>query len=375
MANIFERALLKAELLKAEKQYDRFRIEKYLDRVEDIFDYHTAIKTRRDPYWQRGWYNAKAEGYGIGHAYMRYSGFRGALNCSFEHSLSYNRTNNHQEYRDINYPVIISSCKTRQEIIQPLTDKIVIPCGPFFMPYAENIYDDFMIGCIKKNLGKTIVVFPQHNNVNSFYEGEESKKKEFVDMVEKIKADHGFDTVIVCLYYADILNQTYRQYEKLGWIVVSAGRMPNYDFGDNMKTILSLADYVIAQGTMTSIIQAVYMNIPSTYALGRAQKRMADGRLCTPGEELGFDELYQECFELFGEYSEEVSEKQYEWCNRWGGFDSVKTPEEINLILAFAKELGKGNTSDSRVQSIIKKKKYEPIRGIVEESLTLRKAK
>ena len=40
-----------------------------------------------------------------------------------------------------------------------------------------------------------------------------------------------------------------------------------------------------------------------------------------------------------------------------------------------AKELGKGNTSDSRVQSIIKKKKYEPIRGIVEESLTLRKAK
>lgn len=372
MANILQRGLLKLKLLHIEKVYNVFRENKYVDRMVDIFDYHTAIKFRPDPYWQRGWYNGKAEGYGIGTVYRRFSGYKGELNCSFEHSLAFSRTNNESEYRDIKYPVIITSSSYRWNIIQPLTDKLVIPCGCFFMPYAESIYDDFMTGVIKKNLGKTLLVFPQFNNINSFYEGEEEKKLAFYDQVDQMKKEHGFKTVIVCSFYADVLNQSFREYEERGWIVVSAGRGTNYDFGDNMKTILSLADHVVVQNSISSVVQAVYMKKPTTYVMGRTSKKMADGRISVMGAELGFTERYQECYDLFGEYAEEISDVQYEWCNRWGGFDDEKSHEEIKLLMDFAHKLGKGNITDSRVRHIVNKKKYEPIRQYIEEALSLR---
>lgn len=372
MANLVKRALLKLTLLKNEKIYNQFNTEDYLDKMEDIFDYRTAVKTRKDPNWHHGNYNVKAEAYGIGHLYQRYSGYNGEINCSFEHSLPFSRTNNESEYRDIQYPVIISSSKARWDIIQPLTDKIVIPCGCFFMPYGRSIYDEFLTGVIKKNLGKTLLVFPQHNNINSFYEGEEETKEAFFKQVEAIKNEHGFDTVIVCLYFADILNQTYRQYEDRGWIVVSAGRSHNYDFGDNMVSIISLADHVIVQDSIASLVQAAYMNKPCTFMKGRALKRMADGRMSNTGKEVMFEERQEECLELFGEYSEELSSAQMEWCNRWGGFDCTKSPDEIRLILEFAKELGKKPITDARLKRVLAKSKYDLIRKYIEPAIATR---
>ncbi len=358
--------------LSAEKTYEKMREAHYADFVEDIFDYHTAVKTRRDPYHERGWNNVKAEAYGIGHAYRRFSGFKGYINCSIEHSLAFDRINNELEYRDNDYPLVLTSCMDRFQLIQPKTNKIMIPLGCFFMPYAKSIYDEFTTTCIKKNLGKTLLVYPQHNNVNSFYEGEDEKKKDFIELVERIKVEHGFDTVIACMYFADIRNQTYREYERLGWQIVTAGPNTNYDFCDNARTILSLADHVLCMGTVSSLIQAAYLGIPSTYVLGRTEKRMADGRLNNPGQELGFDKLYQDCYRLFGEYHEELTEEQKAWCASWGGFDCDKSPEELRLILEYARALGKGTASDAKARRILSKKKYQAIRPYIEASLDMR---
>ena len=371
--NIFKRIYRKIRAMQVEHMYSDFVTTKYLDGMVDIFDYHEAVKDRRDTCLERGMNNYKAEGYGIGSIYRRYTGFSGIINCSVEHSLSFCRINNEVEYRDIKYPVIISSSTERWNLIQPRTPKLVVPCGPFFIPYAKSIYDDFTTECIKKNIGKTLLVFPQHNNVNSFYIGEEEKKDEFVAYVNDIKDKYHYDTVLCCVYFADILNQTYLKYEKLGWRIVSAGRNTNYDFGDNMKTILSLADYVIAQGSMASIVQAVYMKKPSTYIVGRKQKVLANGVVDTPGDSIGHTEMYKECGELFGGYSEEITKEQYDWCNKWGGFDDVKTPEEMRLILEFAQKLGNGKISDARVRRIVSKKKYEPIQKYILPILGARK--
>ncbi len=370
--NIFKRIHRKMKAVHLEKYFKYFVEHNYIPTLEDIFDYHTALQKRPDTFFEQGWTNYRMKGYGIGATYRNYCGYTGEINSDVEHSLAFNRTNNEIEYRDGIYPVVLSSSSFRRDFIQPLTDKLIIPAGPFYIPYAKSIYDDFTLECIKKNIGKTLLVYPQHNNVNSFYEGEEEKITAFIDYVNNIKEQYHYDTVICCVYFADILNQTYLKYEKLGWKIVTAGRNENRDFGNNAKTILSLADYVIAQGSMASIVQAVYMKIPSTYVLGRQQKRMSSGVLDTPGETLGHTELYHECAEIFEGYSETISQEQYDWCNKWGGFDDVKSPEELALIFDFASALKKRCTKEKCLK-LLNKPKYASIKPMLMESVNLMK--
>ena len=72
---------------------------------------------------------------------------------------------------------------------------------------------------------------------------------------------------------------------------------------------------------------------------------------------------------LFSEYNEVTTEEQREWSAYMWGADEAKTPEEIKLILEFAKELKRSNCSVDRIKHIAQKKKYEPIRKYIEEAL------
>lgn len=337
--------------------------------IQNIFDYNEVIKERRAPYHE------KYEGnlmYGIGAALREYSSYSGDIYCAIEHGTPTERIDNEMEYKDNDIPVLLVHSEQRRKFLKDKTDKLMITFGPNFMPYAKPIYSEFAIQGIKKNLGKTLLIYPQHNNDTSEFENINKNTSNLIEFAKKIKNKGKFDTVIVCLYYIDIERGMHFAFEKEGWIITSAGNNKNHDFGNCFSTILRLADCVIAQ-SITGMSYASYLNIPAIFYQGNRKMVQEDGVIFedawTINGKSWLENTERDLLRLFSEYNEVTTEEQREWSAYMWGADEAKTPEEIKLILEFAKELKRSNCSVDRIKHIAQKKKYEPIRKYIEEAL------
>ena len=124
---------------------------------------------------------------------------------------------------------------------------------------------------------------------------------------------------MVCLYYADIYRGAAIGYEKRNWIVVSAGYKANADFADCLTTIIDLSDCVVSQGYGSSAIYAVYREKPLLYIPSSRQIEIADKGVFEDKNEwmLPYEKMLSD---LFSEYSEKLTRKQYECCSKIYGF-------------------------------------------------------
>ena len=284
--------------------------------VENIFDYQNVIRKR--PHLDREIYGSNYC-YGMNYILKRHSGYKKRIKCLIEHAPGLTKTGI-TEFKSNIFNTLLVASKQRIDFLKDYTDKKMIDIGPS-IAYAENIYDDYTLSAIKKNLGKTLIVYPIHNIKDTDWE---SDKEAFINNVKEIVKEHKFDTVLVSLFYIDIQRGLHLRYEKEGWQIVSAGHMVNYDFNDCMKTIISLADMAVFQGFTSAIDYTIYMGVPSLL--------------------LPFDynaPYFKECYrtdvlwdfdKLFNVYNEEISEEQKDICNYYFGYDSVKKPEELYSI-------------------------------------------
>lgn len=95
-------------------------------------------------------------------------------------------------------PVLLVHSEQRRKFLKDKTDKLMITFGPNFMPYAKPIYSEFAIQGIKKNLGKTLLIYPQHNNDTSEFENINKNTSNLIEFAKEVKNKGKFDTVIVC---------------------------------------------------------------------------------------------------------------------------------------------------------------------------------
>ena len=129
---------------------------------------------------------------------------------------------------------------------------------------------------------------------------------------------------------------------------------------------------MIAQ-SITGMSYASYLNIPAIFYQGNRKMVQEDGVIFedawTINGKSWLENTERDLLRLFSEYNEVTTEEQREWSAYMWGADEAKTPEEIKLILEFAKELKRSNCSVDRIKHIAQKKKYEPIRKYIEEAL------
>lgn len=316
--------------------------------------------------------------YSIGYVLRRYSKYNGEIYCASEHGLPAGSTKDSGEYKKNNRTIILVMSEERRSFIQSQTNKLLIPIGPSIMPYCTNIYSDFVMEAIKRNLGKTLLAFPQHCCADSECL---QPTDEFMSYIDELVSVFHYDTVLVCLYYEDIYRGEYIKYHRYkGRVVVTAGHKHNYDFADCLKTLINLSDHVVTQGYGSSAIYSMYLKKPVIYFPGNRGRKIENKGIFEDKNPWmqPYEETLEELAKLpLGHISESsldsMREKQWEWANKVYGFSETLSPEQINELLEFAKVIEKIDILDDKtIQKKLLSDKFKDIRELVEKSIRYR---
>lgn len=130
----------------------------------------------------------------------------------------------------------------------------VLPLGPY-VTYADHFLSQERLKLLKKQLGRVLLVYPQHSIEQV------SHKFNCHELIDKIKRfGCNFDTVLVSLYWADILKGASEAYENAGFTCVCSGKREDPNFMSRQKDIIWLADLVLTNTLGTHIGYSVAMD-------------------------------------------------------------------------------------------------------------------
>jgi hypothetical protein len=190
--------------------------------------------------------------YGNSEAIRKKFGITGEIKGVIEHGIYFGQNIFVEEVDYSPYSIIYTYGSYRKDLLERYLKKKnlkkkVIEVGPYIL-YAEDYYDDEKLNKLKEKQGKTLVVFPSHSieNRHSNY-----KIKDMINAIEEKK--NNFDTVIVCMYWKDIVENKYLEYEKVGYKIVSAGHRSDPKFLSRLKTIIKLSDMTMSNQVGTHI--------------------------------------------------------------------------------------------------------------------------
>ena len=316
--------------------------------------------------------------YSMGYVLRKYSKYKGKIYCASEHGLPAGSTKDSREYKDNNRKIIFVMSEDRRKFIQCQTNKLLVPIGPSIMPYCTNIYSDFVMDAIKRNLGRTLLVFPQHSCADSECL---QTADEFLSYIDELVSVFHYDTVLVCLYYEDIYRGEFIKYHRFnGSVVVTAGHKHNYDFADCLKTIINLSDHVVTQGYGSSAIYSMYLKKPVLYFPGSRGRKIENKGIfedknpwMQPYEDK-LEELAKVSLDHISESSlDRMREEQWAWADKIYGFSEALSPEQIYELLEFSKTIERvGILNDSKIHQKLCSDKFKNIRELVEECICYR---
>jgi hypothetical protein len=145
---------------------------------------------------------------------------------------------------------IITYSEKRKKKIQSVTSKNIIAVGPY-INYAKNRLNPDRMQSLKKDYGKSLLVFPAHSSVErtriSF------NHQVLIEKINEIKQKNNIKTVFVNLFYSDCNKTTINFYEKQGFIVCSAGYWLSENFLHNLRTLIELSDITMSNKMGTHI--------------------------------------------------------------------------------------------------------------------------
>lgn len=328
-------------------------------KITNIFDYNNIIRNRPDLDRYKKLSN---QFYGYSYILKRFSGYTGMINAVMEHAPALDILAIDDCRDQLSSALIVNSIQ-RREFLRDYLDKVIFPIGPSIY-YAQSIYREYDREIIKKQLGKTLLIYPLHDIENFSYI---QNTNGFINYVNEIKNKYKYDTVLVSMYFVDIERGRHIIYEKQGWIVLSAGRRNNYDFNDCMKTIIELADYAVFQAYASAIGYCIYEGVPvSIYPQPfRFVQNGSEG----VGTDNGIPDDTMHAFEkMFEEYNETISKEKYDFCNYWYGYESVMAANELKLLFEFIGKMRLG-MSKEKMKKIATQKQFEDIKELLLESI------
>lgn len=253
----------------------------------------------------------------------------------------------------------------------------VFSVGPY-IHYANGIYSRNQIDIIKKQIGRTLLVYMPHSieNINR-----EFSKKNFIDNVLQHYGKE-FSKTYLCMYWADVNDPICEYAMEKGMTVVSAGFRFDKNFNSRQKSLLELADAVVFGDVGTFISYALYMRKP----VGRVEitnnSTISDKQYTSEEEKkLQFNLEYKRyCKQFYNIFSDEIrlDKCMYEWSDPLNGFEQIKTPDEIREIISISRDIieecdDRLNRYDDAVHSVLLryKKNDEKKYNILKEAISI----
>lgn len=294
-----------------------------------LFDYKNIINNKKffcHEYYRGNFY------YGISKILKDYSDYNKKIPCCIEHGIYFGNFINEYEtiYNDL--PGIITFGETRKKIIRDNNyKKNIFEIGPYIY-YANELYSSEEQIKLKQIYGKTLLVFPSHSvdKVSTVFDC-----NLFINKIKKFKKEYNFDTVIVSLYYRDIELGHDQKYVDAGFKVVSAGRREDYNFLNRLKSFINISDYTISNSVGTHIGYCIFLGKPHMVFSQIINYDIKDGYYSSIENTFMSSSIKQknEIISCFSDYTEAITKRQYDVCEKYWGFSKVKSKQELLNIL------------------------------------------
>ena len=195
----------------------------------------------------------------------------------------------------------------------------VITVGPYIKG-AKFFKSEKEIQKLKEKFGKTLLVFPSHSthDIDSVYD-----RNELIEEIKRVSIN--FNTVLICLYWKDILTGKHTIYESAGLKIVTAGYGNDPAFLSRLKDLIEISSQTMSNNIGTHIGYSVCMDKPHYLYTQKSEHLTANKQ-----EKFEPDHSYHEIkkqFELiFGNYSEVITPEQLELVKKyWGEWGEVKS--------------------------------------------------
>lgn len=243
--------------------------------------------------------------------------------------------NNHVWEVDIhsNTPGIITFSDYRFEVLSRVTEKPITRIGPY-IHYAESFLSPTSFEKEKARMGKTLLFLPSHS---THYHNVSFDYQKDVNFLLELGKD--FDTILVCLYWKDILAGTAEFYKHSKIKVVTAGHIFDPLFLSRLKSIIQLSNSTVSNNLGTHIGYCIFLGKPHFLYLSE-NNITTSGNVSRHWENLSDAErgnsadLVLESFSSFQDFIDSNQKKVVEYI--WGT-NHIKTKEEMFDIL-----IGKG---------------------------------
>lgn len=218
---------------------------------------------------------------------------------------------------------VITFSQFREEIIKENNQTInCIKIGPY-INYAQA-KDNAFIQREKQRNGKTLLVFPQHStdDISVVFDYDS-----FINRVLEVKQNYCFQTVLICLYYRDILLGRDKNYLQRGLQVVSCGYKEDPLFLSRQKTFILLSDSVLSNDVGTYLGYSVFLKKPVVIINDNDKKyyKVSDSKF---SHEIAIERNVS-IRDAFSQMSFDISDEQYKIASYYWGFDYIKSPKEL----------------------------------------------
>jgi hypothetical protein len=265
--------------------------------------------------------------YGHFHWLKKYTK-KNSLNYSIEHGLYLGNYVPYATFLRTVKSIITLSEHRKQHLINANVAKPIIAIGPY-IHYSSSLLDadDFLK--LKKELGKTFLLFPSHS-IKNF-----ETRMDVQKLIKSVKElSSGYDTIMVCLFYKDILDGAYSKYfSDEGFKIVTAGNRFDLNFISRLKSIIMLADYTASNTVGTHTGYCIYLNKPHYIIRQEIEVTQKDG---SPVEHFrnadqlkSLEEEEEEIRNAFSVPEIEITKQQRAVIDKYWGISSIKPPEEL----------------------------------------------
>ena len=262
-----------------------------------------------------------------------YANFPHKIHALFEHGILYTDLC-HGVFRAHEYVPSIVASKYRVSVLEKQKYYSgAYTIGPY-IHYAKSLLSKEELESEKERLGKTLLVFPSHS-----IEGlvADFRIDPFLDEIDKIAKD--FDSVRICMYYKDVNLNRFKEYQKRGYEVVTAGHYYDYNFLPRLRRIIETSDVTMSNGMGSHLGYCIYLNKPF-YLVNPTEVKnigeingenvegmLADEKHLEKSRENNLNE--QKIIQEFSTFDEKINKTQYQLISYLWGFDEVKTPNEL----------------------------------------------
>lgn len=306
--------------------------------------------------------------YGIGRNLREYAGASQPIKACIEHGVYFGNYVNEAELERSDLPALVTFGDARFNHVRSVSSVPVCRIGPY-IAYSRGFLDPQGIAEMRVKLGKTLLVFPSHS---IDFVGKRFDVEDFISEIERVKKQVQAKTVLVSLYYRDVLDGAASSYEDAGFVVVTSGYREDEAFLDRQKTFIELSDITMSNSVGTHVGYCVYLGKPH-YLYDQACVQVAVTKTDAAEYENDYAEISRveksDVIEAFSHCSETITSKQLETCEKYWGFSHVLRKEEMGVLFDACERAFEGKPSDrqrSLVHFVMESENDSMVRNLIE---------